>query len=98
MSVDVVIDNKLIYDSDCYSRPGYRVVAVEGNPQLAGRLRERFKAKTESGAYILIAIPIFVACKALGDNTLFSRNLPRIPILRRLMTLASWYDTHARRE
>ncbi len=43
-------------------------------------------------------IRIFIAYKTLGDNTLLSRLLPRIPVLRRLMALVSWYDTHARRE
>jgi FkbM family methyltransferase len=41
-------------------------------------------------------IPIFLLYKTLGDNTLLSKLLKNVPILRRLVDRVSWYDTHAR--
>lgn len=40
-------------------------------------------------------IPIFLLYKTLGDNTLLSRLLKNVPVLRRLVDKVSWYDTHA---
>jgi FkbM family methyltransferase len=41
-------------DSDFYLKLGFRVVAVEANPSLAARLRERFAAEIHSGRYMLV--------------------------------------------
>lgn len=41
-------------------------------------------------------IPIFLLYKTLGDNTLLSKLLKNVPLLRRLVDKVSWYDTHAR--
>jgi FkbM family methyltransferase len=42
-------------------------------------------------------LPIFIMYKALGDNTLLSRLLSKVPLLWRLPNAVSWYDTHAMR-
>jgi FkbM family methyltransferase len=55
------IDENLVFDvgahmgedSDFYLKLGYRVVAIEANPVLACRLRERFKKQIEQGVYII---------------------------------------------
>ena len=41
---------------------------------------------------------IFVLYKTLGDNTFLSKLISRIPLVRRLLALVSWYDTHAMRD
>lgn len=41
-------------DSDFYLKLGYRVVAVEANPVLADRLRQRFSGPIAAGTYTLI--------------------------------------------
>jgi FkbM family methyltransferase len=41
---------------------------------------------------------IFFLYRTLGDNTLLSRLIDRIPVLRRGLALVSWYDTHATRD
>lgn len=41
-------------DSDFYLKLGFRVVAVEANPSLAARLRQRFAADIHSGRYVLV--------------------------------------------
>lgn len=41
-------------DSAFYLKAGYRVVAVEANPQVAAALRERFADEIEQGRYTLI--------------------------------------------
>ncbi|MEN3974021.1 FkbM family methyltransferase [Emcibacter sp. SYSU 3D8] len=46
---------------------------------------------------IIRYIPIFLVYKTLGDNTLLSRLLARLPVFNRLLHLVSWYDTHARK-
>lgn len=38
---------------------------------------------------------IFAVYKMLGDNTPLERLLKNIPVARRLLSLVSWYDTHA---
>jgi len=40
-------------------------------------------------------ISIFLIYKTLGDNTFLSKVLKRIPLVRRVLGKASWYDTHA---
>jgi FkbM family methyltransferase len=47
-------------DSDFYLRLGYRVVAVEANPQLVSRLADRFGAAIRAGRYTLVP-------KAVGE-------------------------------
>lgn len=42
-------------------------------------------------------IPIFIVYKTLGDNTLASKLLIKLPFFNRLLRLVSWYDTHAKR-
>lgn len=42
-------------------------------------------------------IPIFLAYKTMGDNTLLSKVLVKIPFLNRLLRAVSWYDTHAKK-
>lgn len=42
-------------------------------------------------------IPIFLAYKTMGDNTLLSKLLAKTPFFGRLLNLVSWYDTHAKR-
>lgn len=57
------VDSGLVYDvgahlgqdSDFYLKLGYRVVAIEANPELVARLRERFRAEIDDGTYVLIA-------------------------------------------
>jgi FkbM family methyltransferase len=45
---------------------------------------------------ILHYLPIHVVYKTIGDNTLSSRVVRRIPVVRGLLdNLVSWYDTHA---
>lgn len=41
-------------DSEFYLALGYRVVAVEANPLLAGQLRDRFRREIASGQYVLV--------------------------------------------
>lgn len=44
-------------------------------------------------------IPIFILYKTLGDNTVLSRLLSRIPLASRALGLiVGWYDTHAMRD
>jgi FkbM family methyltransferase len=43
-------------------------------------------------------MPIFFLYKTIGDNTLLSKLLIRIPKVRRVLNLVSWYDTHAMRD
>lgn len=46
---------------------------------------------------ILKYVPIFILYKTVGDNTFLPRIIGRIPLLRRILGLVSWYDTHAMR-
>jgi hypothetical protein len=41
---------------------------------------------------------IFLLYKTLGDNTFLSKFIARIPLIRRVLALVSWYDTHATRD
>lgn len=41
-------------DSDFYLRAGFRVIAIEANPQLAEGLRQRFAREIAQGRYVLI--------------------------------------------
>ena len=41
-------------DSDFYLKLGFRVVAVEANPSLAARLKQRFAAEIDGGRYVLV--------------------------------------------
>jgi FkbM family methyltransferase len=43
-------------------------------------------------------VPIFILYKTIGDNTLLSKILSRIPGLRQVLQAVSWFDTHAMRE
>jgi FkbM family methyltransferase len=45
---------------------------------------------------IIRYIPIFIAYKTLG-NIVVKDVLRRIPVVRRILRLVSWYDTHAKR-
>jgi hypothetical protein len=55
-------------------------------------LRGRWLTKKQT---ILRCLPIFLAYKLFGVNTVRSAILARIPILRRVLGLVTWYDTHA---
>jgi FkbM family methyltransferase len=56
------VESDLIYDvgahrgedSEFYLKLGYRVVAVEANPELANHLRNRFAQQIEQGRYALV--------------------------------------------
>lgn len=48
-------------DSDFYLRMGYRVVAVEANPELADRLNERFRDAVAQDRMVIV-------CKAILDR------------------------------
>ena len=41
-------------DSDFYLRLGFRVVAVEANPTLVDKLKQRFPDEISNGKYILV--------------------------------------------
>jgi FkbM family methyltransferase len=45
-------------DTDYYLSKGYRVVAIEANPELAERARERFAAEIDAGRLMLLNIAI----------------------------------------
>jgi hypothetical protein len=47
---------------------------------------------------IRACIPIFILYKTIGDNTILSRVLKNVPVLRRVLNRVSWYDTHAKRD
>jgi FkbM family methyltransferase len=57
-----VVDRSLIFDvgcndgqdSDFYLKKGFRVVAVEANPALCERLRERFAKEIAEGRFVLV--------------------------------------------
>jgi len=63
-----IIDEGLVFDvgahvgedSDFYLELGYRVVAVEANPDLAERLAKRFEQEIQRGRYIIVP-------KAIGE-------------------------------
>lgn len=48
-------------DSDFYLKLGYKVVAVEANPELVAHLKQRFAREIDRGTYILVD-------KAIGDS------------------------------
>jgi len=48
-------------DSVFYLRLGYRVVAVEANPELAASLRRRFSSEIAAGRYVLVEAAIAAA-------------------------------------
>jgi FkbM family methyltransferase len=60
------MNSQLIYDvgahlgedTDFYLRKGFRVVAIEANPELAERLRERFRSNLSDGSLSLIEAAI----------------------------------------
>ena len=41
---------------------------------------------------------IFMLYKTLGDNTFLQKAMNRIPVLRYVPNIVSWYDTHAMRD
>ncbi len=43
-------------------------------------------------------IPIFFLYMAFGDNSFLSKTLGRMRLVRKLLGLVGWYDTHAMRE
>jgi len=45
-------------DSDFYLKLGYRVVAIEANPDLVTRLAERFESEIEQGRYVVVSSAI----------------------------------------
>lgn len=55
------VDSQLIYDvgahrgedTDFYPAKGFRVVAVEANPLLSGKLREKFRSQLDDGTLAL---------------------------------------------
>lgn len=55
-------------DSAFYLRLGYRVVAVEANPELAARLRRRFSSEIAAGKYTLVEAAIAATA---GDVTFY---------------------------
>lgn len=64
-----MVDRSLIFDvgcndgqdSDFYLKKGFRVVAVEANPALCKRLRERFAAEIAEGRFTLV-------CEAIAED------------------------------
>ena len=58
-------------DSAFYLKLGYRVLAVEANPWLARKLRQRFRDEIEAGTYILIDKAIAASS---GENIAFYVN------------------------
>jgi FkbM family methyltransferase len=56
------MDAKLIYDvgahlgedTDFYLRKGFRVVAIEANPELTKKLRERFRSNLSDGSLVIV--------------------------------------------
>lgn len=56
------VDSQLIYDvgahrgedTDFYPAKGFRVVAVEANPLLSGKLREKFRSQLDDGTLALV--------------------------------------------
>jgi FkbM family methyltransferase len=60
-------------DTDFYLRKGFRVVAVEANPLLAERLRQRFAEPVRAGRLVVLPVGIH---EAQGEFT-FYRNLDK---------------------
>lgn len=42
-------------------------------------------------------LPIFVLYRTIGDNTILSKILGHIPVLKRALSAVGWFDTHAMR-
>jgi FkbM family methyltransferase len=68
------VDDGLIYDvgahlgedSDFYLKLGYRVVAIEANPQLVATLRQKFRTEIEAGKYTIVPCAVGDANKEIA--------------------------------
>ncbi len=68
------MDTQLIYDvgghlgedTDFYLKKGFKVVAIEANPALAERLRERFRPNLSDGSLVLVEAAIAENAELVG--------------------------------
>lgn len=68
--MDTQVDEGLVFDvgahlgedSDFYLKLGYRVVAIEANPQLVETLYKRFEREIQQGRYVIVA-------NAIGESS-----------------------------
>lgn len=98
-------------DTDFYLRKGFRVVAVEANPDLAARCQHRFRSEGDAGQLpgermsfetaMNFYRTFYFKVKMMGLHTGLFRSVRNRYLKRALGRIfhpgAGWYDTHATR-
>jgi len=89
-------------DTEFYLRKGFRVVAIEANPELAQVVRNRLSAEVESGRLTILELAItdrvgladfFVATEEDFLSSLFEESLPPWSARKRIQVKCETFDT-----